>query len=191
MYKTFSRGGAYRAEELSSSAAPVVSRWAVVVSSSAFIAVVSPRSGAAPVFSSVAPEQAVMMRQAVESTNQCGTGWMRIQTLGAGGSTWSCWGIAFHIAAYPNVGKTLDATKGDLECDISWWFFGLSHGEGNCRGSPSVASSSKRSRPRSSENTWDKTVVVAGTRPISARFRRVSDSPRRSFPLIQSASNTA
>jgi hypothetical protein len=75
--------------------APVVSRWAVVVSSSAFIAVVSPRSGAAPVFSSVAPEQAVMMRQAVESTNQCGTGWMRIPNLGAGGSAWSCWGIAF------------------------------------------------------------------------------------------------
>ena len=81
--QTFSRGGAYRAEELSSAVAPVVSRWAVVVSSSAFIAVVSPRSGAAPVFSSVAPEQAVMMRQAVESTNQCGTGWMRIPNLGA------------------------------------------------------------------------------------------------------------
>jgi hypothetical protein len=63
--------------------APVVSRWAVVVSNSAFIAVVSPRSGAAPVFSSVAPEQAVMMRQAVESTNQYGGGWMRIPNLGA------------------------------------------------------------------------------------------------------------
>jgi hypothetical protein len=81
--QTFSRGWAYRAEELSSAVAPVVSRWAVVVSSSAFIAVVSPRSGAAPVFSSVAPEQAVMMRQAVESTNQYGTAWMRIANLGA------------------------------------------------------------------------------------------------------------
>ena len=84
--QTFSRGGAYRAEELSAAAAPVVSRWAVVVSSSAFIAVVSPRSGAAPVFSSVAPEQAVMMRQAVESTNQCGTRWMRIRTSGLCGT---------------------------------------------------------------------------------------------------------
>jgi hypothetical protein len=43
--------------------APVVSVWALVVSRSAFAAVVSPRSGEAPVFSSVAPEQAVMMRQ--------------------------------------------------------------------------------------------------------------------------------
>lgn len=84
--QTFSRGGAYRAEELSAAAAPVVSRWAVVVSSSVFIAVVSPRAGAAPVFSSVAPEQAVMTRQAVESTNQCGTGWMRIRTSGLCGT---------------------------------------------------------------------------------------------------------
>jgi hypothetical protein len=62
--------------------APVVSRWAVVVSNSAFIAVVSPRSGEAPVFSTEAPEQAVMMRQAVVSMNQCGNGRLRIRILG-------------------------------------------------------------------------------------------------------------
>jgi hypothetical protein len=75
---------AYGAEELSAPVAPDVSRWPVAVSSSACIAVVSPCSGEAPVFSSLAPEQAVRRRQAVESTNQCGTGRVRMWNLGAG-----------------------------------------------------------------------------------------------------------
>ena len=100
--------------------APVVSRWAVVVSSSAFIAVVSPRSGEAPVFpfggSGAGRDDEISSRK-YEPVRY----WMDAHSKRrAGGSAWSSWGIPFHIAAYPNVGKTLDATEGDLEGFGNW-----------------------------------------------------------------------
>ena len=107
------RAETYRAEEVSS--AVVVSGWAVVVSSPACIAVVSPRLGAeTSVFSTVAPEQAVTRRKAVAGMNRCGTERMRIRNLEAIGiSLVRRWVLCCgRLYAWPSAGASDSSDSG-------------------------------------------------------------------------------